>query len=154
VEADPVNAALLRHHVKINGFADRVTVFEMAATECTKEVVLYRHAFNQGESNIIENGRPFGAVHGKALDSLNLPPIDICKMDVEGAELMALQGMEQTLKRSPHIKLMVEYAQHLGAGEALLNYLRSNFSSVRVIEQNGLAATGDIPPFCNLIAER
>jgi FkbM family methyltransferase len=154
VEADPSNAAMLRHHVEINGFSDQVTIFEMAATDHAKEVSLYRHAYNQGESNIIEKGLPAGTVPGRALDSLGLPPIDICKMDIEGAELMALRGMEQTLQRSPHIKLMVEYAQHLGAGEGLLSYLHANFSSVRVIEQNEPAATGEIPAFCNLLAVR
>src|SRR5580765_994909 len=109
VEADPRNAAQLRHHLEINGFTDRVTVFEMAATECAKTIPLYRHAFNQGESNIIQNGRPACMVQGNKLDALNLPPSDICKMDIEGAELMALRGMEQTMSRSPKMKLMVEY---------------------------------------------
>ena len=154
VEADPANAALLRHHVEINGFTDRVTIFEMAATDCAKDVPLYRHAYNQGESNIIEKGSPAGRVLGRTIDSLDLPPIDICKMDIEGAELMALQGMERTLQRSPNIKLMVEYARHLGAGEGLVNYLRANFSSVEVIEQNLVATPGEIPPFCNLLALR
>jgi FkbM family methyltransferase len=154
VEADPANAALLRHHVKINGFDDRVSVFEMAATECTRDVPLYRHAYNQGESNIIEHGRPAGVVAGKTIDSLDLPPIEICKMDIEGAELMALRGMEQTLERSPHIKLLVEYAAHLGAGEELLSYLHARFTSVKVIEPCEAAAPGEIPAFCNLLAVR
>jgi FkbM family methyltransferase len=154
VEADPSNAAMLRHHVEINGFSDQVTIFEMAATEYATEVSLYRHAYNQGESNIIEQGLPAGTVPGRALDSLGLPPIDICKMDIEGAELMALRGMERTLESSPNIKLMVEYAQHLGAGEELLSYLRANFSSVQVIEQDEQAVSGEIPAFCNLLAVR
>jgi FkbM family methyltransferase len=154
VEADPANAALLRHHVKINGFSDRVTVFEMAATECARDVPLYRHAYNQGESNIMERGQPAGVVRGKTLDSLDLPPVDICKMDIEGAELMALRGMEATLERSPHIKLLVEYAAHLGAGEELLSYLRARFTSVQVIEPYEAAAPGEIPAFCNLLAVR
>ena len=83
-------------------------------------------------------------IAGRTLDSLNLPPIDICKMDIEGAEFMALQGMEQTLGRSPHIKLMVEYVRVLGASEELLTYLRRNFSSVQVIEP---ALPGEIPAF-------
>lgn len=90
-------------------------------------------------------------IAGRTLDSLNLPPIDICKMDIEGAEFMALQGMEQTLGRSPHIKLMVEYVRDLGASEELLTYLRRNFSSVQVIEP---ALPGEIPAFCNLLALR
>jgi FkbM family methyltransferase len=154
VEADPRNAAMLRHHVEINGFSGQVTIFEMAATDHATEVLLYRHAYNQGESNIIEKGLPAGTVPGRALDSLGLPPIDICKMDIEGAELMALRGMERTLESSPNIKLMVEYAQHLGAGEELLSYLRANFSSVQVIEQDEQAVSGEIPAFCNLLAVR
>jgi FkbM family methyltransferase len=154
VEADPINAAMLRHHVKINGFSDRVTVFEMAATHCLNTVALYRHPFNLGESNIIEKGAHAGMIEGRTLDSLDLPPIDICKMDIEGAELMALRGMERTMARSPHLKLIVEYAQHLGAGKGLVSYLRANFSSVQVIEQTETAASGEIPAFCNLIATR
>lgn len=154
VEADPSNAAMLRHHVEINGYGDRITIFEIAATERAKEVTLYRHAYNRGESNIIEKGLASGRVPGRTLDSLDLPPIDICKMDIEGAELLALKGMEKTLKRSPDIKLMVEYARHLGAGEGLLSYLRANFSRVQVIEQNEPAKPGEIPGFCNLLAVR
>jgi len=154
VEADPANAAMLRHHVEINGFGEQVTIFEMAAADATKAIPLYRHPFNLGESNIIALGQHFGMIEGRTIDSLDLPPIDICKMDIEGAELMALRGMEQTMARSPKMKLMVEYAQHLGAGKGLLEYLRANFSSVRVIEQNEAAAPDKIPEFCNLLAQR
>jgi FkbM family methyltransferase len=151
IEADPVNAAMLRHHIEINGFNERVKVFEVAATDCTKDIPLYRHAFNLGQSNIIENGQHSGMIAGRTLDSLGLPPIDICKMDIEGAEFLALQGMEQTLGRSPHIKLMVEYVRDLGTSEELLSYLHTNFSSVQVIEP---APPGEIPAFCNLLALR
>lgn len=154
IEADPVNAAMLRHHVEINGFGTRVKIFEMAATDRIQSVALYRHPFNLAESNIVEKGVQSGMVEGRTLDSLNLPPIDICKMDIEGAELTALEGMKETLRRSPHMKLMVEYAQHLGAGEILLRYLRDNFSSVQVIEDDGETEPGSIPPFCNLLALR
>jgi FkbM family methyltransferase len=154
IEADPVNAAMLRHHVEINGFNDRVTIYEMAATDATRAVPLFRHPFNLGESNIVAQGEHSGMIEGKTLDSLDLPPVDICKMDIEGAELMALRGMEGTMDRSPQMKLLVEYAQHLGTGEELLNYLRSNFSSVEVIEKSEAAAPDKIPEFCNLLALR
>ena len=154
VEADPDNAALLRHHVKINGFDDRVSVFEMAATECAREVPLYRHAYNQGGSNIIERGQPAGVVQGKTLDSLDLPPIDICKMDIEGAELLALRGMERTLERSPHIKLLVEYAEVFPNSQALLGHLRTHFSTLKIIEAPEADPHGDIPDFCNFFLMR
>ena len=154
IEADPLNAAMLRHHVEINGFSDRVTIFEMAATDCDRKVSLYRHPFNMGESNIIERGRPSGMVEGRTLDSLNLPSIDVCKMDIEGSELMGLRGMERTLERSPQLKLLIEYNQAFGYGDALLAYLRANFSSLRVLEATAAKATDEIPAFCNLLAVR
>lgn len=154
VEADPLNAAMLRHHVEINGFSDRVTIFEMAATECHKAIPLYRHPFNLGESNIIQRGQQSGIVEGRTLDSLDLPPIDICKMDIEGAEFMALTGMQRTLERSPRLKLLVEYAERFGNSESLLTYLRANFSSLRVIEAGASSSPVEIPPYCNLFAVR
>jgi FkbM family methyltransferase len=154
IEADPANVALLRHHVAINGFSDQVTIFAMAATDCPKEVSLYRHAFNQGASNIIQRGSPAGTVPGKTVDSLNLPRVDVCKMDIEGAELIALLGMDRTLERSPNIKLFVEYAEIFGNSEDLLSYLRANFSTLKVLETSQMDASGRIPPFCNVLATR
>jgi FkbM family methyltransferase len=154
IEADPINAAMLRHHVDINGFADRVTIFEMAATDSAQIVPLYRHPFNLGESNIVAKGMPSGTVEGRTIDSLNLPSIDVCKMDIEGAELKALLGMKDTLARSPRLKLLVEHAAHYGNGEALVSYLRSTFSSVKVIEEIETGSAGEIPAFCNLLAIR
>jgi FkbM family methyltransferase len=154
IEADPLNAAMLRHHVEINGFRDRVTIFEMAATESDKAVPLYRHPFNLGESNILGIGRPSGVVEGRTLDSLNLPPIDICKMDIEGAEFAALNGMQRTLERSPRMKLFVEYAERFGTSESLLACLRANFSCLKVIGVDASNAAGRIPSYCNLLAAR
>ena len=154
IEADPLNATMLRHHVKINGFENRVTIFEMAATDCEQPVVLYRHPFNLGESNIVEKGAPSGQIQGRTIDSLGLPPIGICKMDIEGAELSALLGMKETLTRSPRMKLLVEYARHYGNADGLLSYLRSNFSSVKVIEDIPAESSDEIPAFCNLLATR
>lgn len=44
------------------------------------------------------------------LDSLNLNPKFI-KLDIEGGELAAIEGMSETLKRS-HPKLLIEYTPH------------------------------------------
>ena len=154
IEADPLNGTMLRHHVKINGFEDQVTIFEMAAIDSPQRVVLYRHPFNLGESNIVEKGAPSGVIEGRTIDSLKLPPIDICKMDIEGAELSALLGMKETMSRSPRMKLLVEFARHYGNADELLSFLRSNFSSVKVIEDIPSGSASEIPAFCNLLATR
>lgn len=35
--------------------------------------------------------------------------VDLIKMDVEGAEMLALAGMEQTIKKNDNIKMIIEY---------------------------------------------
>ncbi len=154
IEADPRNAAMLRHHIRLNGVSNQVTVLEMAATGTEKTVSLYRNPLNEGESNIIERGEPAGTIAGRTIDSLNLPPVNICKMDIEGAEFDALTGMEQTLKRSAGLKLFVEYAEAFGNAKPLLDFLRSNFTRLKVLESPQMDAMKEVLPFCNILAER
>lgn len=150
VEADPMNAALLRRNITINGFSDRVTIFEMAATESPKTVPLYRNPANWGGSNLYQ-GVPAGTVDGNTIDSLNLPPIDVCKMDIEGSELKALAGMQHTLECSPSLKLLIECSREFGESEPLMAYLKNNFTRLEVIGAEARAAN---PMFWNVFATR
>src|ERR1051325_308545 len=100
IEPDPRNVSMLRHNVNLNRLEKQVTILEMAATETEKAVPLYRSLVNMGESNILQKGLLSGNVQGRTIDSLNLPSVDVCKMDIEGSEFMALQGMQRTLERS------------------------------------------------------
>lgn len=85
---------------------------------------------------------------GRTLDSLSLPPIDICKMDIEGSELSALAGMKETIARSPRLRLFVEYCSDFGDCQPLLDYLNTNFAAWQVIG----AARNEILPLCNILA--
>ena len=154
VEADPLNAEMLRHNLKINRLEARVTIFELAATESERQIPFYRSVFNMGESNVLGNGILAGEIQGRPIDSLRLPPIDICKMDIEGAEIIALTGMRETIARSPDLKLFVEYADVFPSSVGLLSYLRSNFSTLRILEAPETDPNGEIPPYCNILAMR
>jgi FkbM family methyltransferase len=154
IEPDPRNARMLQHNVSLNRLEKQVTIFEMAATETEKTVPLYRSLVNMGESNIVQKGLLAGTVQGRTLDSLNLPPVDVCKMDIEGSEFLALQGMQRTLERSPQIKLFVEYAEVFRDSQALLEYLRLNFTTLRVMEAPQMDPRDKVPAFCNIFATR
>jgi FkbM family methyltransferase len=147
VEADPANAAKLRHHLDMNDLGQQVTVFEMAAIDREGTVLLHRNPSNSGGSSLTV-GVGTVQVRGLTIDSLNLPPIDLCKMDIEGAELGALIGMRDILRRSAGMKLLIEY-NCLSDRAALLDFLRSTFMHIAVAgrdELNGIAP----PPDCNL----
>jgi len=151
VEADPDNAKALRHHVELNGFSDRVTVFEMAATDSAQPLKLYRNPRNRGGSSLFGQCDPV-QVEGRTLDSLDLPPLDLCKMDIEGAEAQALRGMQATLARSPQMKLLVECSCLAGSPEPLLSLLHAEFAWVSIVGGGRLVPSEGVPPYCNLWA--
>ncbi len=147
VEADPTNAELLKKHVVMNRFSDRVNILEMAATDEPRSLTIYRNPKNIGNSNIFSGESPV-SVEGATIDSLSLPPIDVCKMDIEGAEFPALLGMTETLKRSPGMKLLIEYFGERQSSGELLAFLRSHFRHIEVVGEGILS--GAPPKMSNL----
>jgi FkbM family methyltransferase len=149
IEADPLNAKRLRNHVKLNGFTDRVTIFECAATNSESSITLYRNLGNSGGSNMFSGANGI-TVSGRTIDSLELPPIDLCKMDIEGAEVFALAGMDKMIERSPNLKMLVECATEFGHVDELLGFARSRFVNIEVVGKGPLPAGEQPPLFCNL----
>ena len=150
IEPDPQNVALLRRNIELNGFQDRVQIFEMAVADAPSTLEMHRNPKNYGGSSLFGKDGPTFTVKVDTIDSLDLPPIDVCKVDIEGAETIALSGMAATLKRSTNLKLLVEYSEWLGKAHAdkLLAVLHSHFSSIQVV------GGGEITPFCNLWCSR
>ncbi len=150
---------MLRRHVRMNGFEHRVTVLPIAVGSEQGTVPLFRFPGNWGHSNLFEGADPV-LVPCATIDSLHLPPIDVCKMDIEGSELSALKGMEKTIRRSPRMKLLIEYAEVLGASAEMTDFIRARFAPVYAIRQPPLRPRGPLtagtklPPFCDLWASR
>lgn len=57
------------------------------------------------------------------IDDMELERLDVVKLDVEGSEPRALDGMRQTVKRNPQMKLLVEYAPGGGVGPELYDQM-------------------------------
>lgn len=147
VEADPANANVLRQSLERNGLADRVEIHQIAATDCPKVLTLHRNPFNSGGSSVYGDGESL-RVLGRTIDSLGLPSIDVCKMDIEGSELAALRGMRETIKRSPQMKLLMECSRDQAE---LLEFLRERFKHINIVG-TGELKHGHLPAYCNVWA--
>ena len=151
VEAHPRLAELLRRNVIMNGVYGYVTTWHRAAWSTTTSLQLRQRLNFSGASSV-------GAIGKEALDRLGdteevvevqavpvddllegLPPVDVLKMDIEGAELQAFIGLSRTLATSPGISVMFEWAPALmeavgDKAEALVELLEGHGLRFRHIE--------------------
>lgn len=111
-EPDPVNARILRHHVRLNRVAGRVRVVEAYLGEQALPVVA------------AERGSPVTGVHDLYLSDATRytvrpslpadavlkdePRIDLVKIDVEGAELDVLRGARRLFERTRPRRILIE----------------------------------------------
>lgn len=92
------------------------------------------------------------------LANLGIETVDVIKMDIEGAEIRALQGMSETIVRSPSLVLVMEYnPQALRASgadpvEAVRRVLSMGFRNVRAIEED--ASLTDFTPGVQAMTDR
>lgn len=112
VEPNPQTRALLQGNLALNGLAERVTVLDVAVSNQRQKATL--HVNEEGFlSNLFstEDGCEREVeVDCVPLDELlvEATPIHVMKLDVEGAEVAALQGSQGIIAASPDITLFCE----------------------------------------------
>ncbi len=121
-EPNPRLARLVDFSMKLNGFGDYATLHSFAVSDAAGTArLVFSDAFSGGgaisgnQSNAAQKGVECNLV---ALDTLFADPdfkVDVIKMDVEGHEGLALRGMQQLLKRSPNVKIMMEFGPDMMA---------------------------------------
>lgn len=78
------------------------------------------------------------------LPAQGIEQVDIVKIDIEGAEIGALRGMQKTIHRSPALIVIMEYNPHalkafdFDPAQALAEVEGLGFNHVQVIEKNGV----------------
>jgi len=112
-EPDPNNFSLLKKNVEINGYKNVVLV-QKAVSNKTGKLKLYLCEDNLGDHRIYDSydGRKSIEIESVLLDDYfrgrNLK-IDFIKMDIQGAEGWAIQGMLNLLKENKTVKIVMEF---------------------------------------------
>lgn len=148
-EANPLIFRKLIRSVAVNGFGDRISLFNVAAHDASSPMqILFRHdASGGGWTDVATGARP--AVHevlpvqGEALDTLlaTVPKIDVIKIDVEGAEPKVLAGAKSLIARSRNLTMILEFDTRRISNESPQDYLQSFLIqgfSIAIVEPTGL----------------
>lgn len=96
---------LLKESIADNGFENRISLYEFGIGRIEETVTLKWaiNGVNPGGATIDPTipyaGHSTQSIYLKPLDSFGFNRIDLIKIDIEGAELLAVQGAIQTLKR-------------------------------------------------------
>ena len=117
-EAEPENYSILKKNVELNGYVN-VTCVPKAISNRSGLLTLY--VSNQGNDRHTLIGSLAAKGQGTpcevetiSLDefsaSIGWPRVDVVKMDIEGAEPMAIEGMSELFRRSDNLRLVIEFA--------------------------------------------
>lgn len=151
-EPEPKNHVLLLKNIALNGYANIVPV-PLAVSDRTGVSDLFLGGMDTGFHSLFELHLPHPSDPGKvAVNTTTLDAffeargwpssVDVIKMDIEGAELHALEGMREFLSRMRQCALIIEFCpwilQTLGvAPEAFLARLGELGFQLSVIERRG-----------------
>jgi FkbM family methyltransferase len=112
-EPDPVNFELLEKNIEINGYKN-ITAVNKALSNKNEKLKLYICEENRGDHRTYDSqqGREFVEINATHLDDYFADidnHIDLIKMDIQGAEYKAIQGMEEILRKNQGVKLVIEF---------------------------------------------
>lgn len=115
-EPNPRSYECLKQNLKLNNIENFVKAFPVGSWSEEKQLAMHFIESNVGACAVFSDHhwlRPnyFMAQLVKLDDFLpNLENLDVLFMDIEGAELHSLKGMENILKKSPNCKILMEWS--------------------------------------------
>jgi len=163
-EPEPDNFALLKKNVEINGYQNVILV-RKAVSNKTGKFKLYLSDDNKGGHSMYPLSPQDGS-QSIEIEAIRLDDyfenydgkIDFIKMDIEGAEEKAIQGMSSLLKKNKNVKIVSEFnPPTLKQGgiepEEYLELLTGfGFKLYEVSEQEKKIKPVDIPKFLEMYA--
>ena len=133
-EPDPRSFHLLQRTVERNGWT-HVIIEQKAVSSKAGELLLYQT--REWTGNTLTPGEHISTIKVQVVTLDDFLPdeysISFVKMDMDGAEPLAILGMAQLIQRSPNLKVLAEYQP-----SNLKRYLSSPLDFITIAEQHGL----------------
>lgn len=110
-EPHPDNYKMLLENIAQNTLPGNIEAVQSAVSDVTKPVHLFMSTFNTGDHQLFHHGnRNTIEVQCTTLDNYfpEGTSIDVIKMDVQGAEAAAFQGMRRVLEENKNIQIIWE----------------------------------------------
>ncbi len=112
-EPAPDNFSLLLKNIEANGY-DNIIPVQKAVSNETGTTKLFLCEVNRGDHRIYQShdNRESITVDVTTLDNFfenEQYPIDVIKMDIQGAEMAALQGMTEIVLKNDSLKIITEF---------------------------------------------
>jgi FkbM family methyltransferase len=110
-ECDPVNHRFLLHNLRLNGFRRDVVPSSAAVADRAGSVPFFVGGGDLSTGSLWQDSRRRRVVEvaSTTLDhELGGQPVDVLKMDIEGGEPRALDGMATTIAASSNLVMFVE----------------------------------------------
>ena len=112
-EPEPTNFSLLKKNIEINGYKN-VELIQKAVSNKTEKIKLYLSQDNYGDHRIYDSAEARLSVE---VESVRLDDfftnyngaINFIKMDIQGAEWAAVQGMSNLLRKQKDVKIITEF---------------------------------------------
>ena len=147
IEPNPDNCRLIQASAKRNGFSNLV-LHQIAVADRRRTVSLKVTAGSNGHISLND---PIAGTEAVMLDDLlqNERSVDVVKIDIEGAEPLALRGMAVALKRYRPI-IITEFMpiglQEVSGvdGEAYLKLIRSSGYSLHLLDRQSPVSDEEI----------
>lgn len=141
----------LRDSVAVNGLEGRLDIVGQAAAQpeaAGSQAVLCIPSKRWGDAGFRRNGEAYN-VDREQVDLRRAAlagPIDFIKIDAEGYEAEVWAGMQETLKHSPRVQLMVEFTpEEHERPEVFLEQIVASGFSVRLVADDGDLKSAERP---------
>jgi FkbM family methyltransferase len=120
IEPVPENFQLLKRNVTLNGFEDRVRIFQLAIGDVSGIARMNLSTFSTRHSFVARPEREQAGIlevpmvsfeDFVAKEEVDLERLGLIRMDVEGFEVKIIPGMARTLRRCKELSLCIEFHQ-------------------------------------------